>query len=177
MGDKMAFAIIQLRPILCVTAQVDRLLALPAVKQNLTSIVAGWFNIGQLFLKTHDTSFLTALPPADQQDQTGIQNDLYASAQQLINDSLWINSGKVSDLLTTQKGFFNSRLAALYPEVTFPNGPPTSVTTFVPGAWPIAENRIGLLSDPSYLWAQSDPAANSIVKRGKAICCSRRWST
>jgi hypothetical protein len=152
-----------------ITAQVDRLLALPAVKQNLTSIVAGWFNIGQLFLKTHDTSFLTALPIADQQDQTGIQNDLYASAQQLITDSLWTNSGKVSDLLNTQKGFFNSRLAALYPEVTYPNGAPTSLTTFVAGTWPATENRIGLLSDPSYFWAQSDPAANSIVKRGKAI--------
>ena len=152
-----------------ITAQVDRLLALPAVKQNLTSIVAGWFNIGQLFLKTHDTSFLTALPVADQQDQTGIQGDLYASAQQLITDSLWTNSGKVSDLMTTQKGFFNSRLAALYPEVTFANGPPSSLTTFVEGTWPATENRIGLLSDPSYFWAQSDPAANSIVKRGKAI--------
>jgi hypothetical protein len=152
-----------------ITAQVNRLLALPAVKQNLTSIVAGWFNIGQLFLKTHDTSFLTALPIADQQDQTGIQNDLYASAQQLITDSLWTNSGKVSDLLNTQKGFFNSRLAALYPEVTYPNGAPTSLTTFVAGTWPATENRIGLLSDPSYFWAQSDPAANSIVKRGKAI--------
>jgi hypothetical protein len=112
---------------------------------------------------------LTALPVADQQDQTGIQGDLYASAQQLITDSLWTNSGKVSDLLTTQKGFFNSRLAALYPEVTFANGPPSSLTTFVEGTWPATENRIGLLSDPSYFWAQSDPAANSIVKRGKAI--------
>ncbi|HEY1537152.1 MAG TPA: DUF1595 domain-containing protein [Polyangiaceae bacterium] len=86
-----------------ITAQVDRLLALPAVKQNLTSIVAGWFDIGQLFLKTHDTSFLAALPSADQQDQTGIQSDLYAAAQQLITDTLWTNPGKVSDLLSTPK--------------------------------------------------------------------------
>ncbi|HEX3853046.1 MAG TPA: DUF1588 domain-containing protein [Polyangiaceae bacterium] len=57
----------------------------------------------------------------------------------------------------------------MYPEVTFANGPPTSLTTFVAGTWPATENRIGLLSDPSYFWAQSDPAANSIVKRGKAI--------
>ena len=152
-----------------ITAQVDRLLALPAVRQNLTSIVAGWFNIGQLFLKTHDTSFLAAVSSADQQDQTGIQGDLYAAAQQFISDALWTNSGKVTDLLTTQKGFFNSRLAALYSEVTFANGPPSSLTTFVEGTWPATENRIGLLSDPSYFWAQSDPAANSIVKRGKAI--------
>lgn len=152
-----------------IKAQVDRLLALPAVKQNLATIVAGWFNIGQLFLKTHDTSFLSALSTTDQQDQTGVQADLYTAAQAFISDALWTNSGKVTDLLTSQKGFFNSRLAALYPDATFPNGAPTSLTTFVPGTWPASEDRIGLLSDPSYFWAQSDPAANSIVKRGKAI--------
>lgn len=152
-----------------VSAQVDRLLALPAVKQNLSAIVAGWFNIGQLFLKTHDTSFLSKLPPTDQADQSGIQSDLYNAAQQLISDVLWTRSGSITDLLDTQQGFFNSRLAALYPSVTFPNGAPTSTTTFVPGTWPSSENRIGLLTDPSYFWAQSDPAANSVVKRGKAI--------
>jgi len=152
-----------------IKVQVDRLLALPEVQQNLTTIIAGWFNIGQLFLKTHDSSFLSALPDKDQQDQTGIQGDLYASAQQLISDTLWNNGGKITDLLTSQKGFFNTRLAALYPDVTFAKGAPTSATTFVEGTWPASENRIGLLSDPSYFWAQSDPAANSIVKRGKAI--------
>ncbi len=152
-----------------VKAQVDRLLALPQVQQNLTAIVAGWFNIGQLFLKTHDTSFLSGVSAADQQDQAGIQADLYTSAQQLITSTLWQGSGKVTDLLSTNKAYFNSRLAALYPEVTFAKGAPTSLTTFVEGTWPASENRVGLLTDPSYFWAQSDPAANSIVKRGKAI--------
>jgi len=152
-----------------ISSQVDRLLKLPAVQQNLTTIVAGWFNIGQLFLKTHDTSFLASLSAADQMDQTGVQSDLYNSAQQLISDVLWTKSGRVTDLLSTPKGYFNSRLAALYPGVTFPNGAPTSVTMFVEGTWPDAQQRVGLLTDPSYFWAQSDPAANSIVKRGKAI--------
>jgi len=152
-----------------VKAQVDRLLALPQVQANLTAIVAGWFNIGQLFLKTHDTSFLAGVSAADQQDQSGIQGDLYASAQLLIQNTLWNGTGKVSDLLNTNKAYLNTRLAALYPEATFPKGAPTSLSTFVEATWPDSENRIGLLSDPSYFWAQSDPAANSIVKRGKAI--------
>jgi len=152
-----------------ISAQVDRLLKLPAVQQNLSTIVAGWFNIGQLFLKTHDTSFLASLPAADQMDQAGLQSDLYSSAQQLISSILWTKSGKITDLLATPKGYFNSRLATLFPGVTFPNGAPTSATTFVEGSWPDAQNRVGLLTDPSYFWAQSDPAANSIVKRGKAI--------
>ena len=94
---------------------------------------------------------------------------MYTSAQQLITSTLWQGSGKVTDLLSTNKAYFNSRLAALYPEVTFAKGAPTSLTTFVEGTWPASENRVGLLTDPSYFWAQSDPAANSIVKRGKAI--------
>jgi len=152
-----------------IKAQVDRLLALPTVKQNLSTIVAGWFNIGQLFLKTHDTSYLSGLSAADQADQTGVQADLYTAAQKLISDVLWTRNGKVNDLLATQEGFFNARLAALYPEVTFPNGAPSSNSTFVAGTWPDSENRVGLLTDPSYFWAQSDPSATSIVKRGKAI--------
>src|SRR4051812_13335538 len=79
------------------SAQVERLLKLPSVQQNLTSIVAGWFNIGQLFQKTHDTSFLSSLPAADQSDQTGIQSDLYSAAERLITDVLWTKSGKVTD--------------------------------------------------------------------------------
>jgi hypothetical protein len=152
-----------------IAAQIDRLLALPAVRQNLTSIVAGWFNVGQVFLKTHDSTLLAALPMADQTDQTGIQNDLYASAQQFIADILWTKSSKLSELLTSQEVFFNSRLDALYPGVTYAGARPTSPTTFVAGTWPAAQTRIGLLGSPSYFWAQSDPAANSIVKRGKAI--------
>lgn len=152
-----------------ISAQVDRLLKLPTVQQNLTTIVAGWFNLGQLFLKSHDTSFLASLPVSDQTDQSGVQGDLYQSARQLISNVLWAKSGKVTDLLATPKGYFNSRLATLYPGVTFPNGAPTSATTFVEGIWPDSQNRVGLLTDPSYFWAQSDPAANSIVKRGKAI--------
>jgi hypothetical protein len=149
-------------------AQVDRLLGLSTVKQNLTSIVAGWFNIGQLFLKSHDTSFLTSLPLADQQDQSGIENDLYASTQQFITDVLWTQSRPVTELLTSQEVFFNSRLSSLYPGVTFTGGAPSG-TTFAKGTWPASQNRTGLLTYPSYFWAQSDPAANSIVKRGKAI--------
>jgi hypothetical protein len=120
-------------------------------------------------LKTHDSSFLAALPAADQQNQSGIQNDLYASTAQFITDVLWTKSGKIDDLLTSQEVFFNSRLDALYPGVTYAGAKPTSQTTFVLGTWPASQQRMGLLGQPSYFWAQSDPAANSIVKRGKAI--------
>jgi hypothetical protein len=150
-------------------AQIDRLLALPAVKANLTGIVIDWFNVRQMFSKTKDTSLLSALTPADQ-DQTGIESDLYTSTQQFVNDVLWNGSGKIDDLMTSQEIVVNKRLATLFPGLTFSGATsPTSNTTFVAAAWPAAQGRSGILTQPSFLWSASDPSLNSVVKRGKMI--------
>src|SRR4029077_20929966 len=63
----------------------------------------------------------------------------------------------------------NKKLATLFPGLAFASGAPASNTTFVSATWPAAQNRIGMLSQPSFLWSASDPALNSIVKRGKFI--------
>jgi hypothetical protein len=63
----------------------------------------------------------------------------------------------------------NKRLATLFPGLTFPNGQPTSNTSFVKATWPAAQGRAGMLTQPGFLWAASDPAVTSIVKRGKFI--------
>lgn len=153
-----------------IAAQIDRLLTLPTVRQNLTAIMIDMFNVRQLFGKnTKDSSLLASLPAADQADPTNVQNDLYTSTFQLFTDVLWTGSGKITDLLTTQKFYANSRLAALFPDAMFSGSRPNSTTTFVAGTWPDSEDRIGILSYPSYLWGQSDVSLNSIVKRGKAI--------
>jgi hypothetical protein len=151
-----------------VATQIDRLLALPRVQQNLSRVVAGWFNVGQLFSKTHDSSLLSALTMTDQ-EQGALEADLYTSAQQVITDLLWTKGGAITDLLTSQEVFLNARLDTLYPGARYVGRPPRSTTTFVAGTWPPEQQRPGLLGHPGYFWAQSDPAANSIVKRGKAI--------
>jgi hypothetical protein len=145
-----------------ISAQVDRLLGLDAVKQNISSIVVDWFNVQQLYAKTKDPSLLTALSMADQ-DQTQLQGDLYTSARAFVDDLLWSGSGKINDLLTSQRIFVNQRLATLY-------GLPYSGTgdDFVP-VDTTAGDRAGLLTQPAVLWAASDPAVTSIVKRGKFI--------
>ena len=151
------------------TAQIDRLLALPAVKANLTNIVIDWFNVRQMFDKrSKDTALLTALAMADQ-DQTGLTTDLYNSTQQFVNDVLWTSKGTVNDLVTSQKVFLNKRLATLYPGVTFSGTAPANNTTFVAGTWPASQGRSGIVTQPSFLWSASDPAKTSIVKRGKFI--------
>ena len=152
-----------------IQTQIDRLLALPAVQTNLTNIVLGWFNVSQLFSKTKDTALISALSTSEQ-DQTGIQNDLFTSSQQFVNSIVWSGSGKIDDLLTSQTVYVNQRLATLYPGLTYPGGKaPTSDSTFVAATWPASQGRSGMLTQPSYLWSASNSSENSIVKRGKGI--------
>jgi Protein of unknown function (DUF1592)/Protein of unknown function (DUF1588)/Protein of unknown function (DUF1595) len=152
-----------------ISAQIDRLLGLPAAKANLTNIVIDWFNVRQMFDKANkDTSLLSSLAEADR-DQTVLTADLLQSTQQFVTDVLWTSKGTVSDLVTSQKVFFNKRLATLYPGVTFSGAAPSSNTTFVAGTWPASQMRSGLLTQPSFLWSASDTGKTSIVRRGKLI--------
>ena len=143
-----------------VSAQVDRLLGLDPVRQNINRIISEWFNVSQLFSKTKDPSYFAALATADQ-DQTVLENDVYASAIQFINEIAWGPSGKVNDLLTSQHVFVNSRLGLLYGLST--GGTPDQFMAVTDS------NRSGLVTQPAFLWAMSDPADTSIVKRGKFI--------
>jgi hypothetical protein len=132
-------------------AQIDRLLALPAVQANLTNIMVDWFNVRQMFSKTKDTSLFAALATADQ-DQPTLENDLYTSTQQFVTELLWTNaSGTVDDLLSSQRFWVNKRLATLFPGLSYSNGAPTSNTTFVKATWPTSQGRAGMLTQPAFL--------------------------
>lgn len=149
-----------------VGAQIDRLLANEKVHANLGNIMIDWFNVRQLFSKTKDTSLLSALAMADQ-DQSQLENDLYTSTQKFVNEVFWTNpSGTVDDLITSQSVWVNKRLATLFPGLGFPSGAPTS-DTFVKATWPASQARSGMLTQPGFLWAASDTAVTSIVHRGK----------
>jgi len=150
-----------------IAAQVNRLIADPAAQAYLTDTVVKWYGIGSVFEKAKDATLLSALSSTDAADQSAIQNDLWASAQRFVSSILWSGSGSFHDLFTAQTVYVNRRLAALYPEAIVPGG--VTDEQFVAATWPASEGRSGLLTQPSYLWALSDPSANSIVKRGKAI--------
>ena len=149
--------------------QINRLLASPAVQAHLTDVVLTWLGVELLRDKPKDPALLSAVSPmASSQDMSAIEDDLWTSAQKFVSSILWSGSGKIDDLLTSQTVYLNSRLAKLYPDATL-GQVPADDTTFVAGTWPAAEGRGGLLTQPSYLWAASDPALTSIVKRGKGI--------
>jgi len=151
------------------SAQIDRLIALPAAQANLTNIMIDWFNVRQMFDRQNkDTSLLSSLATADQ-DQVMLTNDLYTATQKYVTDVLWTSGGTMDDLVTSPKVYLNKRLATLYPGVTFSGGAPASNTAFSVGNWPTAQGRSGMLTQPAFLWSASDPAKTSIVKRGKFI--------
>jgi hypothetical protein len=150
-------------------AQIDRLLATPQAQANLTNVVIDWFNVRQMFSKTKDTSLFAALATADQ-DQLTLENDIFASTQKFVSEVFWTNpSGSVDDLVSSQSVWVNKRLATLFPGLSFPNGAPSSNTTFVKATWSTSEGRAGMLTQPGFLWSASDPAVTSIVHRGKFI--------
>jgi hypothetical protein len=151
------------------SAQIDRLLALPAVQANLVNITIDWFNVRQMFDRQNkDTSLLSSLAAADQ-DQAALTSDLYTATQAFVNNVLFTSKGTINDLVTSQTVYMNKRLATLFPGATFPGGAPTSNTTFVAGTWPASQGRSGILTQPAFLWSASDPVKTSIVKRGKFI--------
>ena len=90
--------------------------------------------------------------------------DLLTSAQMFVNDVLFANPGRVTDLLASPKVFVNQRLATLYGLPFTGAG-----TAFAPATWPTTQPRAGILTQPAFLWALSDSSLTSIVKRGKFI--------
>src|SRR4029078_7982343 len=85
--------------------------------------------------------------------------------------------------VSSQSVWVNTRLATLFPGLSFPTGGPSSSTNFVEAtspasderarvvtpAWPASDGRAGMLTQPGFLWSASDPAVPSIVHRGKFI--------
>jgi len=145
-----------------VAAQVDRLLGTDAAQKNLDRIVGDWFNARQLYAKSKDTALLAAVG-ADAQNQSVIMDDLYASVLTFVDDVLWNGGGAITDLYTSQRLFVNQRLATLY-GLPFSGDDPKAFVA-VDGQ----SDRAGMLTHPAVLWAASDPAATSIVKRGKFV--------
>jgi len=152
-----------------VATQVDRLLKTDAVKQNIDNVVVSWFNVPQLVIKTKDPTLIpdavTALVPQGQDVQATLEADILTSTTDFVDDILWQGSGKVTELLTSNKLFVNQRLGALY-------GLPYSAAGARPDGFVGVldpQPRAGMITQPGFIWSLSDPATTSIVHRGKEI--------
>lgn len=129
-------------------AEVERLMALPAVKANLTSKVGSWLSIKKTEATVKDPTIFPEFTPA-------VKDALTESAQMFLQDV--VVGGKLSDLVTSPRMFVNQDLATLY-GIGGVTGP-----ALVPIDVALPERKGGILTQPALL------AANSRVNRGDPI--------
>src|SRR5450432_663896 len=128
--------------------EVDRLMALPAVKANIASKVGSWLSIKKTEATVKDPMIFPEFTPS-------VKDALTQSAQLFLRDV--VASGKLADLVTSRKMFLNQELAGLY-GVAGVTG-----TSLVPVDVALPERAGGILTQPALL------AANSRVNRGDPI--------
>jgi len=129
-------------------AEVDRLMALPAVKLNLANKVGSWLTIKKTEATVKDPAIFPEFTPS-------VKDALTQSAQLFLQDV--VAAGKLTDLITSRKMFLNQELATLY-GVSGVTG-----TQLVPVNVALPERGGGILTQPAIL------AANSRVNRGDPI--------
>jgi hypothetical protein len=141
-----------------VRQQIDRLLATPAVRENLKQVMLAYFQVGNIFADVKDP----ALYP---EYTTGLKNSMYTENEKFLFDVLF--SGKLDELLTSRKAFVNKVLAPIY-GVAYP-GPSTDLDdVFLQVDLP-AEQRAGVLTRGAVLAMRSRPDETSVVSRGLFI--------
>jgi hypothetical protein len=130
------------------SAEVDRLMALPAVKVNVAKKVGSWLSIRKTEATVKDATLFPEFT-------SSVKDALSESARMFLDDV--VLGGRLSDLITSRKLFLNQELATLYgvSGVTGPSLVPVQVT--------LNERSGGILTQPAIL------AANSRVNRGDPI--------
>ncbi|HET9958374.1 MAG TPA: DUF1592 domain-containing protein [Polyangiaceae bacterium] len=150
-----------------VSAQVDRLLALPTTRRNLEGAMFSYFALDNLAtVKIDDAAFTTG---TEAKPYTGVRESAYREAQLFFESTLW--AGPVTGLLTNKRSKINSTLARLY-GVTLPST--SDESQFV--AVDLPASRAGLITQVAFLASNSRPDVPSVVARGlvvnKALLCA-----
>jgi hypothetical protein len=136
-------------------AQVDRMLALPAVQANLSQKAGYWLGIEKL--RTVEKS-PTAYPDFTSQ----LQTDLYNSGELFVQNLM--AGGSVKDLLTSRRMYVNESIAKLY-GISGVTG-----TSLVPVDVTLPERSNGILTQPAVLAASdAHPDTGDVVHRGLFI--------
>jgi hypothetical protein len=133
-------------------AQLDRLLALPRVRDHVTRLVLTAFNVPRVFESVKDQAAFPEFGPA-------LQSSMYEESRRFVDDVLWTKSRPLSDLLTSRNTFVDPTLAKLY-GVTYPG----AGKDFVPVE--LGSERSGLLTQASVLTVLSRTTKTSVVARG-----------
>lgn len=145
--------------------QVQRLLAIPAVQQNLTQTLLAAWGVGNVLGKAKDPTLFPEYGPL-------LQSSMFRETELFVNDALW-GGASADALLTSNRTFVNAALADYY-GVAYSG---TGDADFVPVDLP-ADQRAGLLTQPSILTARAGTEESSVVFRGLfvhgALLCLRK---
>lgn len=133
------------------TAEADRLLALPEVQANLSQLAGYWLGVERIKRMEKDTAAFPEFTPE-------LKATMYRSAQLFVQDIL--ANGTVTDLLTSKKMYLNQALASVFnvPGVTGSELTATEVAS--------PERGNGILSQPGVLAAYSRPTRGDPIHRG-----------
>ena len=133
------------------SSEVDRLLAMPAARDNLTKKVGYYLDVEKVPVVSKDA---TAFP----EFTATLKSSLYQSAKLFLNDLVW--SGSLSDLFTSNKYYANDEIARVY------GLPPVQGSGLMPVELP-PERNAGILTHPGLLASTNHHAASDdIVHRG-----------
>ena len=135
------------------SAEVDRLLALPGTQQNLSHLAGFWLGVEKIPAASKDATY----PMYTAQ----VQSDLYDSSKLFVRDVL--ANGTVTDLLTSTKLYLNESLAKIY------NVPGVTGSTLEPVNTTLPERSMGILSQPGIQAAFGHPYGTDVVHRGLYI--------
>jgi Protein of unknown function (DUF1592)/Protein of unknown function (DUF1588)/Protein of unknown function (DUF1595)/Protein of unknown function (DUF1585) len=133
---------------------VTRLLASSAVQSSLTGTMLAAWRVANVFGSAKDPS---AFPEFNAQ----LTASMYRETQLFVDDVLWKRAAPIAELLTSRDSFVDDSLAKIY-------GVPYTGTTpgeFVKVTLP-ANQRSGLLTQPSLMSALSRTDQTSVVARG-----------
>jgi hypothetical protein len=136
-------------------AQVDRLMQLPRVRDNVTQILLRWFRTDRVTQTHHDD-------PAFTGDLTA---SMAMSTQLFVDDVLWNQNGSLNALMTSRDVWVDSNLAG------FLGVPAPQAGGFAPATFP-ADQRAGLLTQPSLMASLAGVSDTSIVRRGLFVYSS-----
>ncbi|MDD9965000.1 MAG: DUF1592 domain-containing protein [Myxococcales bacterium] len=137
------------------SAQVDRLLALPRVRRHLTGLVLNGYRATRVFESPKDEALFPEFTAS-------MQASMFAESQRFVEDVLWTRGAPVSELLVGGQTFVDEALADLY-GITLPPGM-ADAEGFLASDLP--DGRAGLLTQASVLSGLSRTDKTSVVARG-----------
>jgi hypothetical protein len=132
--------------------QIDRLLALPRVREHITRWMLSNFKVAKVFEAQKDPKAFPEFTPA-------LKSSMYEESRRFVDDVLWSGKRPLSDLVTGRDSFVDAPLAKLY-GVAYPAGSTGFVRVTLPA------ERSGLITQPSLLTVLSRTEKTSVVARG-----------